>query len=307
MRNNCYIDGISTWEKFGVRVTKGGYSDLLAFPALVEPDKNDWPEEDGIEVDLSDPKIQPKEITISFLASNPSIDVSDFIVFISKPGYHTLRVPVLNREWRLRLLSETLHKVYHNACEFSLKFVEDMPVRPAVTLPDPGLSVYDSGYKLDNVSFANYGIMVDVAKDDLMKSPQVKKALNRKISTVDGQIYDADHLVFSSKDVSFKCHFKAATIEKFWQCYDAFFGDLIQPEERELYVGYEERSFPCYYKKSSGFKILSLRPTVIVQLTLTLVFTMFRINETHYILVTENSKRIITENGFYINMKYYGS
>ena len=306
MRNNCYIDVISTWEKFGVWVTKGGYSDLLAFPALVDPDKNDWPEADGIEVDLSDPKIQPKEITISFLASNPSIDVSDFIFFISKPGYHTLRVPILNREWRLRLLTQVQHKVYANACEFSLKFVEDIPVRPAVTLPDPGVSVYDSGYKLDNVSFANYGIMVDVAKDDLMKSPQVKKALNRKISTVDGQIYDADHLVFSSKDVSFKCHFKAATIEKFWQCYDAFFGDLIQPEERLLYWDYTGEEYPCYYKKSSGFRIISMSGLVVVEFNLTLVFTVFRIGETEYLLATEDGFYIETEDGFLIDLNYGG-
>lgn len=306
MRNNCYIDGISTWEKFGVWVTKGGYSDLLAFPALVEPDKNDWPEEDGIEVDLSDPKIQPKEITISFLASNPSIDVSDFIVFISKPGYHTLHVPVLNREWRLRLLTQVQHKVYANACEFSLKFVEDIPVRPAVTLPDPGLSVRDCGYELDGISFADYGIVIDTARDELLKSPVVKKNLNRKVKTKDGQIYDVDHLVFSSKESTVKCHFKAASIAAFWQCYDAFFSALIEPEERQLYVDSLGETYPCYYKKSSGFKVLSLREPVIVEFNLTLVFTVFRIGETDYLLATEDGFYIETEDGFLIDLNYGG-
>lgn len=304
MRNNCYIDGISTWEKFGVWVTKGGYSDLLAFPALVEPGKNDWPEEDGIEVDLSDPKIQPKEITISFLASNPSIDVSDFIVFVSKPGYHTLHIPVLNREWRLRLLTQVQHKVYVNACEFSLKFVEDMPVRPAVTLPDPGLLIRDCGYELDGISFANYGIVIDIAKDELLKSPAVKKNLNRKVITKDGQIYDVDHLVFSSKETTFKCHFKTVSIAAFWQCYDAFFHTMIQPEERQLYVNFLYETYPCYYKTSSSFKVLSLRGPVIVEFNLTLVFTVFRINEMEYLLATEDDRFILTEDGEHlIDMK----
>ena len=49
MIDNCYIDGISICNRFGVWVTKGGYNGLLAFPAMKEPESNDWPEEDGIE------------------------------------------------------------------------------------------------------------------------------------------------------------------------------------------------------------------------------------------------------------------
>lgn len=305
MRNNCYIDGVSTWDRFGVWVTKGGYSDLLTFPALVDPDKNDWPEEDGIEVDLSDPRLQPKEITISFLASNPSVDVSDFIVFISTPGYHTLRVPILNREWNLRLSTHTANKVYQNACDFSLKFVEDVPICPAnISLPDPGLIIRNSSYELDGISFADYGVVVDIAKDELLKSPTVKKNLTRKVCTQDGQLYDVNHLVFSSKEVTFKCHFKAASIDKFWQCYDAFFNALIQPGERQLYWDYTGEEYSCYYKKSSGFKVVSLRNPVVIEFNLTLVFTVFRIGETEYLLASEAGELIETEDSEYlIDMK----
>lgn len=304
MIDNCYIDGISTQSRFGVWVTKGGYKDLMAFPALADPDKNDWPEEDGIEVDLSAPRLQAKEITISFLAGNPDIDVCDFIAFISTPGYHTLRVPSLNREWRLRLLTQTTNKRYQNACDFSLKFAEDIPVRPAVALPDPGLAVHDSGYELDGVSFADYGVVVDIARDELLKSPAAKINLSRKVSTADGQIYDADRLVFGSKETTLKCHLKAVSVDAFWQCYDAFFSALVQPEERELYVDSFGESYPCYYKKSSGFKVLSLRSPVIVEFNLTLVFTVFRIGETEYLLASEDGLFIETEDGEYlIDMK----
>ena len=33
MIDNCYIDGISICNRFGVWVTKGGYKDLLTFPS----------------------------------------------------------------------------------------------------------------------------------------------------------------------------------------------------------------------------------------------------------------------------------
>ena len=39
MIDNCYIDGISICNRFGVWVTKGGYNGLLAFPAMKEPEQ----------------------------------------------------------------------------------------------------------------------------------------------------------------------------------------------------------------------------------------------------------------------------
>ena len=55
MRGNFFIDGLNAYDAFGVWIVKGGYKDLLKFPAMTEPEKNDWPEEDGVEVELSDP------------------------------------------------------------------------------------------------------------------------------------------------------------------------------------------------------------------------------------------------------------
>lgn len=304
MRDNCYIDGVSTWNRFGVWVTKGGYSDLLAFPALVDPDTNDWPEEDGVEVDLSAPRLQEQEITIPFLASNPGIDAADFIAYVSTPGRHTLRIPSLGREWMLRLSKHPANKAYPTAREFSLQFVVDLPVRPSGTsLPDPGLYVRDCGYELDGVSFADYGVVVDVARDSLLKAPTAKQNLARKISTADGQIYDADHLVFESKEVVFKCHFNTVSTHVFWNCYDAFFAALIQPDERSLYWEYASEEYPCYYKKSSGFKVLSLSDQVVVAFNLTLAFTVFRVGEAEYVLANELGHILVLDEDTEIDMQ----
>lgn len=96
MNNNLYIDDLNVLGRFGCRVTRGGYNDLLAFPAMKAPERNDWPEEDGIEVDLSDPKLQPREIAISFLSDSNS-QASDLIAYLSDKGLHTFRVPALGR------------------------------------------------------------------------------------------------------------------------------------------------------------------------------------------------------------------
>lgn len=311
MINNVYIDGENARSRFGVWITKGGYNGLLAFPALKEPEENDWPEEDGVEVDLSDPKLEAKEVTITFL-SDTNTAATDLVAYLSQipegeagNSYHTFHVPSLGREWRLRLNEHPANTVYPLATSFSLKFVEDVPARPAADgLPDPGVRIPESRYKLDGVPFSDYSVIIDVSRSALLKAPVAKLNMNRTVSTLDGQIYDAGQLVFQKKETTFKCRLKAASTEAFWSCYDAFFGALIKPEERRLYVEEIGKEFPCYYKSSSAFRLLTLSGVLMVEFNLTLVFTSFRLYETDYFLATEAGDWIVTEDGeYFIDMK----
>lgn len=304
MTGAFYIDGIDIYAKYGVVITDGGYNDLLCFPALKDPDVNDWPEEDGIEVDLDAPALEAKEVTVSFACNYP--DAGDFIFMISQPGYHTLRITELAKEWRLRLLTQTACKDYSRAVTFSLKFADDFPGRSGNYAPASGggLLLPVSEYEIDDVPFSRYGIEVIGGWDDLLKSPTVKQNLTRSFATSDGQLYDADHVVFNSKETTLKCCLSAVSTAKLWQCYTAFFNDLIQPGERLLYWDYTAEEYPCYYKKSSGFKVVSLRDPVVLEFNLTLVFTVFRIGETEYLLATEAGELLETEDGEYlIDMK----
>ena len=62
MRGELYIDGKDAYTDFGVWITEGGYDGLLPFPELVEPARNDWPDEDGIEPDLEKPTLKPRPV-----------------------------------------------------------------------------------------------------------------------------------------------------------------------------------------------------------------------------------------------------
>ena len=69
MRGELYIDNRDAYTDFGVWITRGGYDGLLPFPELVEPGRNDWPDEDGIEPDLEKPTLKPLELNITFVRS----------------------------------------------------------------------------------------------------------------------------------------------------------------------------------------------------------------------------------------------
>ena len=321
MINNLYIDSLPARSRFGVWITRGGYADLLRFPSLREPETNDWPEEDGVEVDLSEPRLEEKEVCISFLATT-NTGATDFVAYLADAGYHDFRIPSLGRSWRLRLESQPRNAVYPTATDFSLRFVEDVPLRPgsenaqrfSENVGSFGKNVgrfaqnvgrfSDDRYMLDNIPFGEYGVTIDISRSALLSAPTAKVNMNRKVLTADGQIYDAGCLFFQKKEATFQCHFRAATVEEFWQGYDAFFAALIQPGERQLYVREIGRSFPCYYKSSSSFRVLTLSGPVVVSFRLTLVFTVFRIYETDYFLTTEAGDWIVTEDGnYFIDMK----
>lgn len=136
-----YIDDIDIYAGYGVAITEEGYDDLLAFPALKDPDYNDWPEEDGVEVDLENPRLEAKEVTVHFASDRGN--AGDLIFLLSKPGYHTLRITQLGRSWRLRLLTQSSCRDYSRAVAFSLKFADDFPVRAGSYPPAAGLGLRD--------------------------------------------------------------------------------------------------------------------------------------------------------------------
>ena len=104
MRGELYIDGKDAYTDFGVWITEGGYDGLLPFPELVEPDRNDWPDEDGIEPDLEKPTLKPRELNITFVRSVDGRSAGALVEHLSKSGYHAFRIPSLGREWSLRLI-----------------------------------------------------------------------------------------------------------------------------------------------------------------------------------------------------------
>lgn len=163
-----------------------------------------------------------------------------------------------------------------------------------------------SAYELDGVPLDRYGIMVTEGRDEIMRSPTVKTNLSRTILNVDGRIYDTGKVVLNSKEVTLRCCLVADSAGRFWNCYDSLLHALIQPGERSLYVDYNVEEYPCYYKRTSGWRLESLKGRVIATFGLTLVFTVFRLGETEYLLATEDGELVTTEDGeYYIDLSVY--
>lgn len=77
---------------------------------MKEPDKNDWPEEDGQEFDLFCPALDTAEVSIEF-AYIGSLGIGGLIDILSDLSYHEFYFPLIGRSYKLRLSSQSSYVI----------------------------------------------------------------------------------------------------------------------------------------------------------------------------------------------------
>jgi len=128
MTNTLYIDNIDIYATYGVFVVEGGYKSLVAYPPLKEPEKNDWAEMDGIEVDLSEPKLDTRDFSIQFGAL-PTADIAGLITLLKNGAFHSFIFAQLGTAKYLRLVSNNAYTgTLNSLSSFSLEFADDFPL-----------------------------------------------------------------------------------------------------------------------------------------------------------------------------------
>jgi hypothetical protein len=317
MKGICFIDGENTYTTLGICIIKGSYNNLVAFPPAKEPDdKNDWPEEDGIEIDLSSLTLNTYDLSLDF-AFKDDLGFSGLIDVLSDMGYHEFYFPILGRTYRLRFSSQNSYTIYPGFQVVKITLANDFPRNSDYEYQEPANSIpMPKGYEIDNRDLSEYGVAVLKGSNaEILKSPSVKKNLLQNFKRQDGATYDGEIVKFQTKEVSLKCLMRAPDIETFWRNWETFLYDLTRlsakvdsegyeysDTERVLYCDEWSESYPCYYKDCQTNNFM-LRGGVWWEFTLKLVFTCFRIEDTEFLLSSEAGEFIITEDGeFYIDL-----
>jgi len=300
MTGTLYIGGLDAFVHYGVFVLEGGYNGLVSFPPLKNVDSNDWPEEDGIEPDLSDPKLDTREFSISFGCVD-TVKTDNFLSMLSDGAYHEFDFRQIGCIHTLRMVSQPDKQTWRALEKFSLQFADDFPLNGYSYLPPvPVASVSQRGYEINDVDLSNYGVWIlEGSLDQIRKVPAVKKNLLISNNSISGAIYDGQSVVFQQKDVMLKCGIVVDDIVLFWRNYNALLYDLSRSDERMFYVRDTEETYPCYYKSSQVSRFSLIGDRVWCEFSLTLVFTSFRIGEVDYLLATENGELIVTEDEQY--------
>jgi len=298
MINRLFIDGRDAYLQYGVYVVSGGWNELVAYPPLKSVDSNDWQEEDGIEADLSEPMLDTHEVSVKFAFGGLFSRFCAFIEVLSDGAYHVFDCAHIQRKYKLRMTQHPNLEIAKQLGTATIKFADDFPLNGYEYIePSSGVIASDD-YLLDERPLTDYGCRVlQGSLAEVMKTPNVKENLLRNIKTETGVIYDGKTVTFKTKDVKLSCLMRADTLTELWRNYDALLYDLIQPEERLLYVSELEHEFPCHYKSCS---VSDFYPDekIWLQFTLTLTFTgSFRLDDDDFVLASEDSIIVFTEDG----------
>lgn len=317
-----YIDGKDAYAAYGVFVANNGYTGLISFPPYKELDKNDFEEENGIDVDLTSPAFSVREFAITFYSKDYWKTV-DFIALISDGSYHEYNFAEAGCRLRLRLLSSPQKKIFKVMENFSMTFADDFPMKDYSHLaPEPGGIPKQTSYEIDGVPLSDYGVyLLDGSDGEIIKMPAVKKNLLIDLPGQSGAIYDGENVVFQKKDVALKCWMRSKNVSTMWQNLNALVYDLTKLTEKMDEEGYKfddagrtfysetlEEEFPCYYNGLSATKFQLLSGgRAWLEFTLTLTFTSFVLDGVEYLLSTEAGELITTEDDFFIDLKDYAN
>lgn len=260
METGFNIDGSNSFEDFGVFAIEGGLNELLAYPPLKAVAFNDWHEEDGIDADLSAPRLAGKEFTIKLgvagaLDAPHTIERLDgFLDKLREEVYHEFQFPSLGgRTYRLRLVAEPSLSLSQALGFVTLKLAEDAPMKGYEYLaPNSSVARVDD-YLLDGKPFTDYGVRVTAGTlTEFARRGEVKEARKRDLSTRSGVAYDRYDIVkHKSHEAKMHLHMRASSMAELWRNYDALLYDLHQPEARRIKVrDLGDKIFRSHYKSA---------------------------------------------------------
>ena len=297
MTGRLYIDGYDAYTTWGVYVVSGGWNDLISYPPIKSVESNDWHEVDGIEADLSEPKLNTKEVSLKIAYAGAFSLFADFISLLSDKAYHEFNCAYIGRRYTLRL-TQMPNLDHANALGFiTLKLNDDFPLNDYTYNASSSLIPAVDDYLIDGVPFTNYGVRIlEGSLSEVMKTASVKQNLICNLSTTNGAIYDGATVTFKSKDVKLKCLMRAKSLSELWRNYDALLFDLIRPNERLLEVQELEQAFPCMYKSAS---VTNFYPEdkIWLEFTITMTFTQGSRIDSGMALASEHGTLIFTEDG----------
>lgn len=299
-----YIDEIDAWISFGVFVVEDGYKSLVQYPALKNIEYNSWPEEDGIEVDLSAPVLDAKKVRVDFCCVNGD-QIGDLFELLQDGATHVFNFAEIGKTYSLRLASQPQKKMLQNLELFSLEFTEDLPFEGYTYAVPIDLGIDNQGYAIDGKDFSDYGFIVtEGTKESILKAAEVKNNLTINLAGQKGQVYDDVPLYFKEKDVTISLAIIAPDLSTFWTNYEALLYDLIKVNERTLHVDYNTSEYPCYYKNSDVKRFSLIGGSVWCEFSFTLCVTSFRRTSPLVLLAAEDGSIIITEDEYAIDLRY---
>ncbi len=188
--SNVTIDGVDIFATYEAIIVMDGYRELFQWPTLKSVHGNDWQEYDGFEPDLSEPRLNTRELTITFGCKGGASKVADFYNFLISKPVMTYSFGNIGLSLDLRVVSMPSLSYAEKFEVMAVRFACDNPLSGSAGSPSSNLEENRS-YVLDGVPLSAYGIRTLLGTvEGTIKRPEVKPLLTRNNSVIDGAEYD---------------------------------------------------------------------------------------------------------------------
>lgn len=241
MAAQVYIDGIDVLATYGAYPLD--YGGLLAWPSLKEVKVIDWPDEDGVEVELSHPVVQSYTVGLPMAIRG---DLEAFLSFVYAKPTREYIFPEIGLTRHLRLVGCGDIDTIRSLGTATLTLSVDQPGAYSDT-PYTELAIPAGRLFIDDLDVAAYGCTpLDGTSAALRAYANTKEALCVDVSDVSGVLYDNEAAVrIKNRQFTLPFLIRAKDTEEFWRNYMALFGHLTQSGKRVISDG--DVLVECYY------------------------------------------------------------
>lgn len=273
MRERLFIDGIDAFEAWGAFILEGGWNELIAYPPLKPSRTNEWQEWDGIEVDLTAPRLAPRKASLRIGVRGKGADPFELLHHLLKPARHTFRSDLLNREWRLRLEAVSDFVTAGDCTVMTLSVVEDNPLPVAYRRPTRTERLGETLW-IDDAPLSAFGARaLQGTAEELLRYGTLRGWLTLEFAGIAGQTVDTTLAPsLKAREATIPILFRAGSMEELWQNYDALLFTLLQSGERTLYYSYVEEEYKVHYTSAKVVEFFPVsEPWLRIDLTLTII------------------------------------
>ena len=293
----------------GVFIERGGSDDFLSFPDRRTPDQNDWPEHDGLEVDLSDLSFDAKKVTVNYVmtANDETTFKSNLNAFEKlhfAPGCRSVFVKEFNRRFILRFtgFGNYLHKggLYMRAKKIgkiATEYVMDDPLQfftSAIHTPITTRTVL-SQITLNDIDLSRFGIVVRDIYSTALQLRSAKPVLERKITDAVPK--------HQARQIAIECSMLANSVLEFMTNWTALFNNICTTSAIQLGITRTGAMIQCYYSKMTNFKKETTFSRTI-RVSFTLILQEVTLVQLLRLLASQFGGLIVTEENSCIELIY---
>lgn len=259
------IDNIDI-ATLGMLILRGGDYDLLSFPARKPVPTNDWFEEDGIEVDLSDVAFSEKEVALKcYLKGVSTLDFLTKLTALKNiliaPGMRSLLISTMNKTFSLRFkgfqdtqLSGGLVKSGSTSAKFAINFSMDDPLQifSESNVVPTGIAE-NSHVKINGYDLSRFNIIVRQVYNSAFQF-LIKEGMSNTNEVTSGKVVDTNFAAkLASKQISIVCSMICPSLDNFYANYSALFNNIRLAEPLLVSFTGSNAEMSCYYSRMENF------------------------------------------------------